>query len=542
MKLPDIDQLIGAIPAREERDITLIEDQDVNDIIHHVKRLHKKYASDYDKISSFFWRGNVADTCKCIFDFCKRHIRYDAEKKDDQTIANPRMILLDAAVNDRALDCKHLGQFTCGIVDSLHRKGYPISCVFRFANDSKGQQYPKHVFSVVRDEDGNKIWVDPVLSRLNEYHKYYYFQDEKPPKVALRERIAGVSNQRNSSYIGSCSYGFGFDDDDDSDYVGKAKKKKGFLKNIHIKLPKIKIQPGKLLKKIALAPSRNALLALLKLNAFQIAHSFYVEGQTPAGRNNLKNIWEKIGGQWSHFVQAVNQGERIEKKHHGSKTVPGQHDISGNYVGVVGADDAAIAAVASAAIAFFASILKKHGVNTSNLQSSIDQGTNDLANLSNAATGSTLPDGTTVSSSIDPSTGQQTIGVQSFQGNQQEADPTSEPLDPNTGDMHPAADPSAAMPTGTNQTASYPGDTNDYQSSQDTPPDNQANDNTPPDPGSVAPAKKDANTSVAPAKKGANMEANILAPITKVVKEHPALVVGGLALILFGGKIKKLLK
>jgi len=184
MSYPDIDTVLNRLPAREQQYKKLVEDQNVFDIVRHTLKMHKEYANDYDLFSKLFWQGDVHKTCQAIFDFCKAYIPYEAEPSKTQVVRNARQILLDAKTDSIPLDCKTYGLICTGIVDSLKRQGYPINAIFRFASDVQGDNYPKHVFCVVKTDESN-IWLDPVLDRLNQYHKYYYFLDKKPPQVAL---------------------------------------------------------------------------------------------------------------------------------------------------------------------------------------------------------------------------------------------------------------------------------------------------------------------------------------------------------------------
>lgn len=119
--------------------------QNVEEIIKSIKRSHDLDKTDYDKHCLDFWRGNAKDTAKLLFDFHKRYIKYVIEPESDQTVKTPGRL-----INDRHGDCKHYSLFTCGIVDALNRKGYPIEAKYRFVSDTPDVEV-HHVFAVVTE-------------------------------------------------------------------------------------------------------------------------------------------------------------------------------------------------------------------------------------------------------------------------------------------------------------------------------------------------------------------------------------------------------
>lgn len=172
-------------------DIILVDDQDTRDIIHWIIKWHKNFASDYDHISSLFWRGNDIDTAEYIFDFCIKNIFYCIETKEDQTVKSPAAIIATGVYKDGYNDCKHYSLFIAGILDSLKRKGYPIEWTYRFANYDIFETLPQHVFVILFDEHGNETWIDPVLQKFD-YKKRYVNAIDKNVDTMLRG-ISGIS-------------------------------------------------------------------------------------------------------------------------------------------------------------------------------------------------------------------------------------------------------------------------------------------------------------------------------------------------------------
>lgn len=438
MRYPDIDTVRRLLPVDHGNYELLVKRQNVYDIVHHSLAEHKLSAPMYDRFADLFWQGNVPDTCLSIFAFCKKYIPYDAEDRDVQTVKPPNQILSDGKLGDIEQDCKHYGLFCCGIVDSLHRMGYPISCKFRFASDVAGEKYPKHVFCIVYDgADNNPIWLDPVLNYVNQYHKYYYFLDKKCPNMALY-RVSGVNDDSNAL----CGFGAGLS----NAYVGKHKglhikiKAPKILKKVEntvkkdlkkVKLPHIKIQPGKLLMKVGMAPSRNAFLLLVKINAFDIAYNFFKHAQTTTGRDKIKKLWEKVGGKWKNLQKDINQGFRVYLKHHGKKMDAGWHTISGydmgGYMGIVGADDAAEGGALAAAmpvIKVFLDLFKQLGISTQKIQTKEGASVKTLSINHNNSDKGSHEDGTETTLQLGHD-GKQHLTVHSFQGNKEESDDSS---------------------------------------------------------------------------------------------------------------------
>ncbi len=174
----------------EGKQVTLMEENDTNDIIDAIKMVHNKYASHYvgepDVLK--FWRGNAKDTAKLIYDFLDYYIKYKVEPPDFQTVKTPGRLL-------RQLhgDCKHYATFTCGVVDALRKKGYPISCKYRFVSDVPGVDV-HHVFAVVTDAAGNEYWVDPVpnITRFDQRPKFHNVKDFSMAQIGKIYLLSGT--------------------------------------------------------------------------------------------------------------------------------------------------------------------------------------------------------------------------------------------------------------------------------------------------------------------------------------------------------------
>jgi hypothetical protein len=407
--MPTLKQVRKALPEPKPVFKKIVDNQTVFDIKDGTRRMHLRCMPQYDAISEMFWKGNAIDTARCVFDFCKKHIEYNPESKENQTGKTPEWILHDA-INGNDNDCKHYGLFCNGIFDSLNRKGYPISCFYRFASDLPGKNFPAHVFSVVKTKKG-VLWCDPVLDKLNQYHKYYYILDNKCPKTK-NMAYTEIGRVNNIPYQGGEMDIFMMG----RAGTGRAKVQKLLkqaaprqLVNNAVRSAKDvvkKVQPGKLLVVATMAPSRNAFLTLLKVNFGQFARKMFEHGQTPAGKAKLQALWQKVGGKWGNLARNINQGYKHYLNVHRRQMPGNMHLLSGVDDGTIGAPQV-LAALAAAApvIAAFAQLFKQLGIDAQNHKSLEADGVQVLARDHNANDGSydgtntrviTRPDGTQV--------------------------------------------------------------------------------------------------------------------------------------------------
>ena len=172
-------KILSVLPEFKNSEIVLKKKQGVEDIVKGILKTHNQYFTDYDLISEFFYRGNIEDTCKYIFDFLKQNVPYEIESENYQTLRSPGAILHFPG------DCKSYALFSNGVLDSLRRKG-KLKCdlIYRFAGYGVFTDYIEHVFSVCKTGK-NEIWVDPVLNGYNEKKQPNYIVDKKINNMAL---------------------------------------------------------------------------------------------------------------------------------------------------------------------------------------------------------------------------------------------------------------------------------------------------------------------------------------------------------------------
>lgn len=460
--------LLDDLPPYQGSQRMITRRQDTFDIIREIMKKHTACIKDYDGIAKKFWDGSSRGTAENIYWFAKKHLPYRVEPTLQQTVKTPGAILEER--HTLGNDCKHYALFIVGVGEALRRAGYPIKCFYRFASYNPRSKNPGHVFAVFVDQ-GKEIWIDPVpdiggfdrraisptffkdkmppmskngsrigslydISGLGEYaipngdivmsgfnpaelisghHHRRHWLDELNPKRQYEQAVHYARKHRlpmppmpRGHNIPLPPMMNGADD------MGKAKKKAGpkkHHKGLHLKIkaPHIKIQPGKLLAKVAGAPSRNAFLLLLKLNTFKLATNMWAKAahdKNSAGWKKLSDLWHKLGGNTTNFYNAIKQGVNTYNKLHKSKKhISGDlyedmymSGMDGDDMGVVQVAAAAVIAAAAPIIAALAGLLKSLGIHkeAGDAAAGADAAVTDLADKHNAGddAGSTVnPDG-----------------------------------------------------------------------------------------------------------------------------------------------------
>jgi hypothetical protein len=264
--------LLGKLTPFSNQRRLLVNEQQVKDIVSAMLAAHKKYASEYDKISENFYAGNAIQTAKKIFEFLKKNIKYTVDSEASQKIMSP-----SAIISVGRNDCKNYALFIVGILDSLRRKGYFSNKVFyRFASYKLLDEIPHHTFAVVIDDQGNEIYVDPVLSSFNE-RKTYFHKIDKDPKMSLYS-VSGIFT-----------------------------KKPKPAATVKIDTTGITKAPAKkIVVKIALAPARGAFLLLVGLNFTGLATK--LKKAFVNNKNKVNDFWNNLGGNTNELLRKVEQG------------------------------------------------------------------------------------------------------------------------------------------------------------------------------------------------------------------------------------------
>lgn len=264
--------LLGKLTPFSNQRRLLVNEQQVKDIVSAMLDAHKKYASEYDKISDYFYAGGAVQTAKKVFEFLKKSVKYTIDSEASQKIMSP-----SAIISVGRNDCKNYALFIVGILDSLRRKGkFKNKVFYRFASYKLLDEIPHHTFAVVIDDQGNEIFVDPVLSSFNE-RKTYFHKIDKDPKMSLYS-VSGIFTKKPKPAATAKI---------DNTGITKAPAKK-------------------IVVKIALAPARGAFLLLVGLNFIGLATK--LKQAFVNNKNKVNDFWNNLGGNTNELLRKVEQG------------------------------------------------------------------------------------------------------------------------------------------------------------------------------------------------------------------------------------------
>ena len=318
--------LIGKLNPFGGRKNIIVHEQGTNDIIKAILSAHKIYATDYDKISQYFWTGDVKSTCYKIWKFLKENIKYIIDKESSQKIMSPAAILAY-----QGNDCKNYSLFTIGILDSLKRKGIINNKLcYRFASYKILDEIPHHVFAVlvVASEE---IWIDAVLPTFNQKKTYYHKIDYMP--------LYSISGTEQIGLFGS----------------QKKKAAAAQAEAVRTGVPVAPKQKSKVVLKFALAPARGSFLLLVGLNFMGLATKLANAFKTNKDKTN--SFWSNLGGNTNELLRKTEQGAK-------KKRILGDYQ-EGEQIGVV--STAAIAAAAAPILLKVGDLLKSIGIDPAEL-------------------------------------------------------------------------------------------------------------------------------------------------------------------------------
>lgn len=316
-----------------------------SDIITAVNSSFKQALEQTKAIAINFKGSTPLDTCQNIWEFLRHEINYVKDPQGYQFIRQPRAFL--AAKKG---DCKSYSLFAAGILKNL----YPDAEVFlRFAGYSS-LNIPTHVYTVIAI-NGKKIICDGVYKYFSKEKKYTYKKDYKMKVYTL----SGVSETETINGKGKLKGFFQKATTAVKTATTKAttavknkvspqaQAKKDAPKKLKDRIKGVVKKTVKGGKKIAFAPSRGSFLALVATNVRGLGTK--VTAAIKEKPQDVKNIWEKVGGDFSQLQKTAASGAQ-------KRRILGFEEAEG-----VGSAAAAGTAIASAApiIVFFMDLFKK---------------------------------------------------------------------------------------------------------------------------------------------------------------------------------------
>jgi hypothetical protein len=129
---------------------------------------------------------------------------------------------------------------------------------------------------VLIDDNGNEVFIDPVLSSFNE-RKTYFHKIDKSPKMSLYS-VSGIFTKKTKPAATAKI---------DTTGITKAPAKK-------------------IVVKVALAPARGAFLLLVGLNFTGLATK--LKQAFVNNKNKVNDFWNNLGGNTNELLRKVEQG------------------------------------------------------------------------------------------------------------------------------------------------------------------------------------------------------------------------------------------
>lgn len=140
--------------------------QDAKNIGIQIKRAINESKEQSDFICSRFIGSNDTETCRRIFLFIRKNIRYKMESSNLQTIRTVARILFD-----KSGDCKHYTILACSLLRSLN-----IPCKMRMISQNFYNVEPTHIYCVAKI-NGKEVIIDGCLSSFDTEPAYKYKYD-----------------------------------------------------------------------------------------------------------------------------------------------------------------------------------------------------------------------------------------------------------------------------------------------------------------------------------------------------------------------------
>lgn len=253
MSYPTLNTILNKTPEPLYKDKIILKNQDTKDIITELLKSHKLYYAQACTIANDFKGKDIKQTAKNIHNFLKNYSDYNIEDINEQTSKSIYRYLHDNLQGD----CKHQSLFTTAVLKCL----YPDAPIyFRFTSYKLLDSEPSHVYSVIVDEYGKDISVDP-LQEFNTEKFYFSHIDKKLP--SMLSRLSGIGQVSTVNAISGVNW----------------------------------------VAKVPLAIPRNAYLLLIKLNVARIGSR--VREAMIKNPSALKDKWEKLGGSYSSLTNAA---------------------------------------------------------------------------------------------------------------------------------------------------------------------------------------------------------------------------------------------
>jgi hypothetical protein len=240
----------------------------------------------------FIFTGDAFKDAVMIAAYIRNNVKYLADNYENQNIQLPGRLL-----KNKLGDCK---SFSLLFYSLMTAAGH--TCGYRFASYRKSK-IPTHVYNWFVDNKKNFYTFDTCVFHLNESKRYTYIKDMN---------VNYLTGRPEEIY-----------------YIGKRDKNK----------------PSGV-KKVLLAVPRGAFLAMIRLNVRSLATK--LDQSIAKNSNKVSEFWVKFGGKFDKLKENIEKGKKKKPLFGKGKGVNGIEEFDyigddGQFMGVAGVDDAAIA-------------------------------------------------------------------------------------------------------------------------------------------------------------------------------------------------------
>ena len=265
-----------------------------------IKILESNYGRAYDETKGYYKKfitGEIEADCFAVWNFLKTNITYKADGTVHHKIKLPNRFFAD-----KEGDCKSFSLFTAAIL------GHYYKVCFRYTS-YRNDPTPTHVYCIVEDNTGKKIIVDAVYTEFNK-QKLYTNKIDHCMKISTLSGFDDLTNEQIKNKIQNWSDKLNNYDPGSSERTQIRKRIADLVaeyKSRTILGIEKKQSAGKVVKKVALAPGRNAFLLLVKLNVRGIAKR--LSNALTKNEKGTKEKWTKLGGSFASLKKAIAKGK-----------------------------------------------------------------------------------------------------------------------------------------------------------------------------------------------------------------------------------------
>lgn len=256
--------------------------------------------SQVQKIAPEFVGSNDLETARNVWQFCQDQITYLRD------YSAQKIKLPSAFLRDQTGDCKSYAVFIASILSALNIPNYIVFTAYN------GNTTPSHVYNAIRI--GHQYYpIDGTIRKFG-YEKTPSYKKIIPMRI---NTIAGPEDIQSPYILGYSN---------NNSINGKAAEKWQKIKDDIKKAVTKVVQTG---KTVGLAPARIAFLGLVKINVHRLAtHLQTIISKGGPGAQELKNRWQKLGGDFSQFQKVINEGAK-NKPIFGPDDAPETESING---------------------------------------------------------------------------------------------------------------------------------------------------------------------------------------------------------------------